>query len=97
MDQDKVLNESFKVWEQFATSYTNMMFDTMERTLKESEAFRTQLDDAVERGLKAWQLPVRSDQSQMLGTLNNLQAQIQALSEKVDKLEQAVAKLPKKE
>ncbi|RME44517.1 MAG: hypothetical protein D6791_12995 [Chloroflexi bacterium] len=90
VDEEKVLRESFKLWEQFASSYTDMMFEAIERTMKQSEAFKQQMDEAVENALKAWQLPVQSDQRQIIEALNGLQAQVQALAEKVENLEKAL-------
>src|SRR6185503_18067496 len=40
MSQEKVIQESFKVWEQFVSSYTTMMFEAMQHTVKQSETFR---------------------------------------------------------
>jgi chromosome segregation ATPase len=84
------------MWEQFASSYTDMMFEAMERTVKQSQTLKEQLNQATERTLKAWQLPAQSDQQQVMEALNNLQAHIQALTVKVERLEQAVqAKMDK--
>jgi hypothetical protein len=89
MEQDKVLRESFKLWEQFASTYSNMMFDAMERTLKQSEALKEQMDESVEKALKTWQLPGSANQDQVLEALNRLQAQVAALAEKVERLEKS--------
>jgi hypothetical protein len=90
MSQEKVLQESLKVWEQFASSYTDMMFTAMERTVKQSQTFKEQIDQAANRALKAWRLSVPTDQRQLVESLTSLQAQIQTLTEKVEKLEKAV-------
>ena len=90
MSQEKVLRESFKLWERFASSYTDMMLGAMEQTIKQSEALREQMDEATEKALKAWQLPGRSDQKQIVEALDSLQQQIQTLADKVDRLEQAL-------
>ncbi len=90
MEQEQVIRESFKLWEQFATTYSDMMFESFERALKQSDALRQQMHEAVEQSIKAWQLPLRSDQDRIAETLARLQAQVQALSEKVDSLEKAL-------
>jgi polyhydroxyalkanoate synthesis regulator protein len=90
MNREKVLQESFKVWEQFASSYTDMMFETMQHTVKQSEAFREQLDRATERTLKAWQLPTQPDQGQLVEAIKSLQAQVQTLASKVESLEKTL-------
>lgn len=88
MSQEKVFNESFKLWEQFASSYTDMMFQAMEQSLKQSETFREKVDEARENALKAWQFPFQRHQEELLQTVNALQAQVAALSKKVAELEQ---------
>ena len=90
MEQEKLMRESFKLWEQFATNYNKMMFDAMEQSIKQSETFKQQMDEAVERSLKSWKIPAQADPSQLVEALNRLQAQIQALADKVDSLEKAV-------
>ncbi|MCK6625708.1 MAG: energy transducer TonB [Anaerolineae bacterium] len=90
MNQEKVLQESFKVWEQFAASYTDMMFETMQQTVKQSEAFREQFDQAAERALKAWQLSPQPQYGQLVEAINLLQAQVQTLTSKVEDLEKSL-------
>lgn len=87
MDQEQTLSQSFKFWERFASSYTNVMLDAMERAAKRSEAFRKQMDDAVAASLRAWQVPDRASPAQ---TVEALQAQVQALADKVNSLEKAL-------
>lgn len=90
MNQEKVLQESFKLWEQFASSYTGMMFEAIEQTVKQSQTFKEQIDQATQRALKAWQFSGQSDQKQMVEVLRSLQAQIEALTAKVEKLEETL-------
>lgn len=87
MSQDKVFNESFKLWEQFASSYTDMMFQAMEQSLKQSEAFREQVDGVRESATKAWQFPFQTNQEELLKTVDALRMQVEALSNKVADLE----------
>ncbi len=88
VSQEKVFKESFKLWEQFATSYTDMMFQTMEQTLKQSEDFKEQANQATAKTFNAWQMPMRADQEKILEALDNLQTQIQTLTDRVEKLEE---------
>jgi hypothetical protein len=90
LNQEKVLRESFKFWEQFASNYTGMMVEAMEHTVKQSQSFKDQLDQAAERALKAWHLPVQSDQVEIINKLNALQAQVEALTNHVAVLEKAL-------
>jgi hypothetical protein len=91
MEHEKVMRESFKLWQQFAASYSDMMFEAMERTIKQSDAIKHQMDDAIQQSLKAWNLPGAGDQAQVLAALNNLQAQVKGLAERLEKLEHAAA------
>jgi hypothetical protein len=93
LNQENVLRESFKVWEQLAASYTDLMFEAMHRTVKQSEAFREQLDEATERALKIWQLPVQPNQEQLVEAIKSLQEQVQTLSSKVEDLEKTLQTL----
>lgn len=90
MNQEKVLQESFKIWEQFASSYTDMMFETMQHTVKQSEAFREQFDQAAERALKTWQLSPQPPYRDFVAALNLLQTQVETLTSKVEKLEKSL-------
>jgi hypothetical protein len=90
MDQEETLRESFKLWEKFASSYTNMMFDAMERTIKQSDAIREQMDETVKSAMKSWQPPTQTDQGQIVEALHDLKAQIQILTEKVERLEKGL-------
>ena len=102
MYQDKAVRESLKMWEKFAENYTTMMVEAMQHTMKQSESFQRQINDAVEQAMKPWWLmgfvpaperkPKESDannatQAQLLQTLAALQAQIETLSNKVSSLE----------
>ena len=88
MSQEKALKESFKLWEQFASSYTDMMLKTMNQAVRQSETFKEQMDEATEQVFKAWQFSGQSEEDTVLEALNNLQQQMQALTERLDRLEQ---------
>lgn len=87
-EQEKLMRENFKLWEQFATTYNNAIYGTMERTMKQSQAFKQQVDDAVHRSLKTW-APVtdsRGEQAQLLNALETLTARLENLSERIEQL-----------
>lgn len=90
MSQEKVLRESFKLWETFASSYTGLMVQAMEQTISRSEAMKQYLDDATKKALGAWQLPAQPNQDQLVEAFGKLQDQLQVLSEQVERLERAV-------
>jgi hypothetical protein len=87
MDQEKALGDGFKLWEQFASSYSKMMLEAMERTLEGSEALKKQMNRAVEQTMKTWPLPGKETGSDITAMVQELAAQVQALTEKVDQLE----------
>lgn len=89
MDPEKTMKESFKLWQDFANTYTDMMFGAMERTVEQSEAFRKQMDEAVKRTMEGWQ-PATANQDEVLQALKDLQSQVQTLSKKIDKLEKSL-------
>lgn len=87
MDQEKALQESFKLWEKFATSYSDMMFDAMEQTIQQSETVKGQMESTVQESLQAWQPSSKAESGQIIEAIQALQAQVQALTERVDGLE----------
>lgn len=91
MSQEKMLQESFKIWEQFASSYTNMMLQAMGQGVRQSKAFKEQIDETTQRIMRAWQFPFQSNSDPLQETVRKLQAQVEQLSKKVETLEQKVA------
>ena len=102
MYQDKAVRESLKMWEKLAENYTDLMVEALQRTMKQSESFQRQMNDAVEKAMRPWWLlgfapsmdrkPKENEvnsvtQDQLQQTLATLQAQIEALSTKVSTLE----------
>jgi murein L,D-transpeptidase YafK len=92
VSQEKVFNESFKFWEQFAASYSNMMLQAMEQTARQSETIKEQMDEATKQAFTVWQLPGQFNQKEIMEALNNIQAQMQALSNRLEKLEETIKK-----
>ena len=111
MYQDKALRESFKLWEKFATGYTEVMTEAFQQTVKQSETFQKQVAEAVEQVIKPWWMmgllnhvaeaapekPASVDQEQLVQTMMALQAQIATLTNKVSKLEEALTTLAQTE
>ena len=91
MDQDKVLRESFKLWEQFASTYSNLMFDAMEKTIKQSDALRQQMDQAAQQAVKAWQMPFGTGQNEVVEALGRIEREMRELRERVERLEKKVS------
>ena len=97
MEQEKMMRESFKLWEQFTSTYSNMMLEAMEKNLKQSEAIKQQVDEAIQQAMKGWQMPMPAGagNAQLIEAISGLQAQIQALTTKIDGLEKTVKKMSK--
>ncbi len=93
MNQSKVILESFKLWERLAVSYMEVMFHAMEQGLKQTDAFAERLNDMREQVLNAWRLPGPPDnEDEVLELLDELQGQVQVLTERVKVLEEALQK-----
>ena len=92
VSHEKVFKENFKLWEQFASSYSNMMIQAMEHTVKQSETIKEHMDEATKQALNAWQLPGQLNQEKILEALNGLQAQVRILTNRLEKLEGSIQK-----
>jgi hypothetical protein len=86
-DQGLPLQESFRLWEKSATSYADMMFGAMEQSMQQSETLRKQMDSVVRDSFQSWLPSSPTASGQILETLQALQAQVQALAERVGNLE----------
>ena len=89
-EQELILRESFKLWEGLASTYTEMVKDALQRTVDQSEVMKGQLDEAVARALQSWDVPGGRSRMRVNAALDKLNAQIQALLEKVSMLEEAI-------
>ncbi|HNB50993.1 MAG TPA: hypothetical protein PK530_03575 [Anaerolineales bacterium] len=56
--QEKMLAESFKLWEQFAANYSKMLFQAMEQTIQRSQEIPHQVGDAFTKAFEVWMPPV---------------------------------------
>lgn len=88
--QEHVFRENFKLWEKFASNYTDMMSTAIEQSIKRSEVFKEQVDEVKEQALKAWFLYNQPSQKEILEAIGALHEQIQTLTERVTSLEGTV-------
>ncbi len=88
MNQEKVFQENFKIWEQFANTYTDLMFGAMRQTVKQSEALKEQVDEARNQALKMWGFEGKSEDGEVLEVLKDIREQLRMLNERVEALEQ---------
>ena len=91
-DQEKVLDKSYVLWEQFAATYSNMVFDALRNTINQSAAIKSQMDEALGTALESWPLPVAIEQDEISSAIDDLNSQLQTLAEKVEKLEGVLKK-----
>ena len=95
--QEKALQESFKIWEQFAAGYSGMVFKAMEDAFRQSQEIRSQAGEAFTRAFELWMPPAFRSESaapataetriDLMKQIENLSAQVQALSKKIQELE----------
>ncbi|MGD2158294.1 MAG: hypothetical protein PVG14_15500 [Anaerolineales bacterium] len=90
MDQEKTLHESFKLWERFASSYTDLMFDAMERTIQGSQVIKNQMDVTMDEMFKRWKASLQPpSEKEVVGkALTKLVEQVQVLADRVAYLEE---------
>ena len=101
--QEKAMQESFKLWEKFAQSYTEMVLENIDRNGEHADEIQEKVGAAVKEAMKPWWLlaptplpeppaqPTNGvDAAQLLQTVKALQAQVQALQAKVNHLEERV-------
>lgn len=103
MYQDKAMRESSKMWEKFAETYTSMMVDAMQQTIKQSETFQRQVSDTVEQAMKPWWLsfvtppapkPQESEsQAAQLATQMQILQTLAALQSQIQALSEKVTSL----
>jgi len=86
-DQDKVLDKSYVLWEQFAKTYSNMVFDAMRNSINQSEAIKSQMEEALGSARKSWPVPVAKEQDEISSAIDDLNSQLQVLAEKIAILE----------
>ncbi|MCB9078041.1 MAG: hypothetical protein H6631_10650 [Anaerolineaceae bacterium] len=97
LSQEKMMQESFKLWEQFASSYTNVMFNAMEQGIKQSKAFRDQIDETRDKIFRAWQFPLNNnsdfDDDYLNKKVSELQNQVNQLADRVKALEKKLSEM----
>ncbi len=102
-DQAMAVTESFRLWERFATGYTDLMRRSVEQTIEQTEAYGRQVGETLERSIQAWSpfLPVAKPApageaagpaaDAVLFALAELRAEVRAVREQVERLERAIA------
>lgn len=78
MMPDDFMKKNMEMWERFSNTYMDNMFKAMEKTMEQSQAFQERMDQAAAKA-------VSGQLDATLSTLQTLQRQVEALSEKMDK------------
>ena len=89
-EREKVLGESFKLWEELASSYSEMVSDAMLQAYRQSESFKAEVDAAIAKSLQAWGSPVKSERAAIAEAVEKIDTQIQDLANKIEALEEAM-------
>lgn len=89
-EREKVLGESFKLWEELASTYSEMVSDAMLQAFKQSESFKTEVDAAIAKALQAWGSPVKSERVAIAEAVERINIQVQDLANRIDALEEAM-------
>jgi hypothetical protein len=89
VEQDKLegFTENAQVWGTYASKYQGLVFQSWLETV----ASPARIQQALTNGLKAWHLPDRHQQEEVVQTLKNVQARLEELTGQVEELEQRVA------
>jgi phage-related protein len=90
-EREKVLDQSFKLWEKLASSYSEMVSEAMVQTFNQSESFKKEVDTAVTKALQAWGSPVESESAAIANAIEKISNQVQALANKIDMLEKGIS------
>ena len=100
-DQRQALADSFQLWERVTSGYATYMLDAFSQTMAKSEAVRQQVGEQIERSLTWWSPFLGTgaaadkdkrppDAAAVLAALGEVAARLQALDEKVARVEAAV-------
>lgn len=89
-EREKVLGQSFMLWEKLASTYSEMVSDVMSQTFDQSESFKREVDAAIARALQAWKSPVESERAAMTKAIERVSTQVQELTKKIEALEDGI-------
>ncbi|OGO41625.1 MAG: hypothetical protein A2Z04_00980 [Chloroflexi bacterium RBG_16_57_9] len=92
MPEENVIGQSMEAWEKFTKGYTEMWLNAFSKTMEQSVALRSQIDQTVNQSIGMWGLPSKSEQERTLRAVESLQTQVAELATKLDKLEKAAKK-----
>lgn len=86
------VEQTYCIWEQFTSQYmeellrNRQFLDMTGKAIENSLHFKQQLDRIVEATVAMMQLPTRGDMDRVLHKLNELEALLRDMNEKLDRL-----------
>jgi len=92
------LAETARMWGDLMPRYTQMMMDSMDQAMASSADMAKPVEEMMDSTLSAWGMPTRSAQAEQKKTaaaMEAMVAQLAALNEKIDALEDQIAELKK--
>ena len=103
--QEKAMRESFKLWDNFAKSYTDMMMQAVQQTVKQSEVLNKQMSEAMGQAMQPWWLTGWAprgksdearglsieDQERLIQMVFAMQAQLESIALRLNEMEDRVA------
>lgn len=87
----------YETWEKTTSEALEMWLNSplfaanMGKAIEKSSEFKKYLDEVIEKNLKNMRIPTKTDVDRILSTINNIEAKINDLMDKVEEI-----KLPKK-
>jgi hypothetical protein len=82
----KLLQNSFTMWQSYTQSYADFVTEATQKTLDQSLAMRKQWLKLVESNFKKTQEMVAAEQSLVVNALESYQSQVKAASEQLSKI-----------
>ena len=78
---EKTMSEALDIWLK-----SPLFAATLGKTVEKSSEFKKYIDEVMERSLKNMRLPTKSDIDRVLSSINNIEAKVNDLSDKLDEL-----------
>ncbi len=93
-DYDPVTNykKFYEIWEKTTSDALEMWLNSplftanMGKAVEKSSEFKRYLDEVIEKSLKNVRIPTKTDIDRVLSSINNIEAKINDLTDKVDEL-----------
>ena len=88
---EKTMSEALEIWLK-----SPLFAATIGGTIEKSSEFKKHLDEIMEKSLRNMHLPTKSDIDRVLASINNIEAKINDLWDKIDELKSSAKASPRK-